>query len=281
MPHLSRSEINARLWSRVKLGKPVVMCGAGVGLVAKVADGAGIDAIMAYNTGPFRMDGFGSLAGYLAYGDANAITIELTRRICKVVKTAPVVAGVGAAAPYRSRDSVVDALLAAGASGITNVPTAGIYDGTFRSHIEATGLGYDEEIALIKTCSERDIFTVAYAFNAKEAAAMAQAGADVVAGHVGLTSGGLIGAKDVLPLDEVCARIVEMAKAVQEARPGTLVLAHGGPLEDPDSVQEVLRRTDVHGYLGASSIERLAVERSVAQIVHELKNLRLGGGAGL
>jgi predicted TIM-barrel enzyme len=275
MRGMNRSDIVKRLRAKVDAHHALILAGAGTGLVAKVADRSGIDAIMCYNTGPFRMDGHGSLAGYLAYGDANAITLELTRHTCAVVSNAPVVAGVGAADPYRSQETVVDALLDAGASGITNVPTAGIYDGTFRRQIDATGLGYQREVELIEMCAAREVFTVAYAFDAGEASAMAAAGADVIGAHVGLTSGGMIGAAEVPSLDECCQRIGEMAAAIRAVRQETLVVAHGGPLENPEAVAEVLERTGVDGYLGASSIERLAIERAVAEAVSQFRALRV------
>src|SRR5581483_5723469 len=222
---------------------------------------------------PFRMDGHGSLAGYLAYGDANAITLDLARRLLPVVADTPVVGGIGAADPYRDVARLVDRYLELGFSGITNVPTAGLYDGVFRRHIDATGLGYPREVELIRLCRERDVFTVAYAFSPEEAAAMAEAGADVVGAHVGLTSGGLVGAVETLSLEEACDATQRMVEAAVAARADVLVVAHGGPLEDPDSVRVAFERTDVHGYLGASSIERLPVERAVADVVRALKRL--------
>jgi predicted TIM-barrel enzyme len=273
MRQFARAEILTRLATVRARGEPLVLGGAGIGLVAKAADRAGIDLLMAYNTGPFRMDGHGSLAGYLAYGDANALTLELGRRLLPVVEQTPVVGGIGAADPYRDVEQLLDQYLAAGFSGITNVPTAGLYDGTFRNHIDATDLGYPREIELIRLCRQRDVFTVAYAFSPEEAAAMAEAGADVVGAHVGLTSGGLIGAEETLPLDEACKVTQQMLEGAVAARGDVLVVAHGGPFEDPDSVRAVFERTDVHGYLGASSIERLPVERAVADVVKAFKSL--------
>jgi predicted TIM-barrel enzyme len=273
MRRFTRSEILDRLAAVRAGGKPIVLGGAGIGLVAKAADRAGIDVLMAYNTGPFRMNGHGSLAGYLAYGDANALTLELGRRLLSVVEQTPVVGGIGAADPYRDIALLVDEYLAIGFSGITNVPTAGLYEGFFRRHIDATNLGYPREVELIRLCRERDVFTVAYAFTPEEAAAMAGAGADVVGAHVGLTSGGLIGAEEVPALDEACAATQQMVEAAVAARADVLVVAHGGPFENPESVRVAFERTDVHGYLGASSIERLPVERAVAEIVQAFKLL--------
>src|ERR671934_2792234 len=204
MRRFARGEILQRLATVRARGEPIVLDGAGIGLVAKAADRAGIDVLMAYNTGAFRMDGHGSLAGYLAYGDANALTLELARRLLPVVEQTPVVGGIGAADPYRDIARLVDEYLAVGFSGVTNVPTAGLYGGDFRRHIDATNLGYPREVELIRFCRAHDVFTVAYAFSPDEAAAMAAAGADVVGAHVGLTSGGLIGAAETPSLDAAC-----------------------------------------------------------------------------
>jgi predicted TIM-barrel enzyme len=273
MRRFTRAEVLERLAAVRSRGEPVVLGGAGIGLVAKAADRAGIDVLMAYNTGPFRMDGHGSLAGYLAYGDANALTLELGRRLLPVVEQTPVVGGIGAADPYRDIGQLVDEYLAVGFSGVTNVPTAGLYGGDFRRHIDATNLGYPREVELIRLCRERDVFTVAYAFSPGEAAAMAEAGADIVGAHVGLTSGGLIGAKEVPELDAACEATQRMLEAAVAARSDVLVVAHGGPFEDPESVRTAFERTDVHGYLGASSIERLPVEQAVAAVVRAFKSL--------
>jgi predicted TIM-barrel enzyme len=275
MRQFSRAQILERLVDLQARSKPIVIGGAGIGLVAKAADRAGIDILMAYNTGPFRMDGHGSLAGYLAYGDANSLTLELGQRLLPVVENTPVVGGIGAADPRRDIGRLIDEFLAVGFSGVTNVPTAGLYDGVFRRHIDATNLGYPREIDLIRTCRGRDVFTVAYAFSPEEAAAMADAGADIVGAHVGLTSGGMIGAEETLSLDDACGAVQRMQEAAVRARSDTLVVAHGGPFEDPESVRIVFERTSIHGYLGASSIERLPVERAVADVVRELKALPL------
>jgi len=269
-----RSEVNARLRATIDRGEPLVIAGAGIGLVAKAASRAGIDLLMVYNTGPFRMAGHGSLAGYLAYGDANAMTLDLGREILPVAGDTPVIGGIGAADPFRDVPQLIDQMLAMGFSGITNVPTAGLYDGTFRRHIDATGLGYPREIDLIRTCRDLEVFTVAYAFSPGEARAMAEAGADVIGAHVGLTSGGWIGAVSTLDLDAACAATQEMVLAAKAGRADVLVVAHGGPFEDPESVARVFAATDVVGYLGASSIERLPVERAVSAVVRDFKALR-------
>jgi predicted TIM-barrel enzyme len=269
----SRSEVLERLAVTLDAGRPLIIGGAGIGLVAKAAERGGIDVLMVYNTGPFRMGGHGSLAGYLAYGDSNAMTIALGREVLNVVVATPVVGGIGAADPFRDVGRLIDEMLAMGFSGITNVPTAGLYSGAFRRHIDATGLGYPLEVELIRTCRARDVFTLAYAFTPDEARAMAEAGADVIGAHVGLTSGGWIGADEAMTLNDACVATQAMVEAARSARPDVLVVAHGGPFEDPASVRRVFETTDVVGYLGASSIERLPVERAVSGVVGEFKAL--------
>jgi predicted TIM-barrel enzyme len=271
----SRAEILARLRRKIDAREPIVLGGAGIGLVAKVIDRAGIDIIMAYNTGPFRMDGHGSLAGYLAYGDANAITLELAAKILPVVENTPVIAGIGAADPYRNIDAFISTIMAAGFSGVTNVPTAGIYDGNFRKQIDSTGLGYPREVELIGKCRARDIFTIAYAFNEDEARGMAEAGADIIGAHVGLTAGGMIGSSHAVDIEEACRRTEAMRRAAVAARADIIVVAHGGPFDDPASVQACFDKVDVHGFLGASSIERLPVEIALRQTVAAFAGLKL------
>lgn len=273
MRQYTRSEVLGRLHATLAAGRPLVIGGAGIGLVAKAAEKGGIDLIMVYNTGPFRMAGHGSLAGYLAYGDSNAITMDLGREVLGAVDSTPVIGGIGAADPFRDIPRLLDQFVAMGFSGITNVPTTGLYQGAFRRHIDATNLGYPREIDLVRICRERDIFTLAYAFTPEEASAMAEAGADVIGAHVGLTSGGWIGAEERMELDTACEATQAMLEAAKAARSDVLVVAHGGPFEDPASVARVLETTDVVGYLGASSIERLPVERAVSGVVQEFKAL--------
>lgn len=275
----SRSEILAGLKAKVARSEPIVLGGAGIGLVAKVIANAGIDVIMAYNTGPFRMDGHGSLSGYLAYGDSNAMTMDLAAKILPVCGNVPVIAGIGAADPYRDPIELIDVMLELGFAGITNVPTAGLYDGNFRRQIDETNLGYPREVELIRECARKDVFTLAYAFSVEECVAMAEAGADIIGAHVGLTIGGLIGSKTAYDLGRACEVTQEMLVAAKAANPDVLVVAHGGPFEDPESVRTAFEQTDVDGYLGASGIERLPVERALTQVVQDFRALRLRGGA--
>ena len=271
----TREQILARLRSKIERHEPIILGGAGIGLVAKVIDRAGIDIIMSYNTGPFRMDGHGSLAGYLAYGDANGITLQLAGHLLPVVRDTPVIAGIGAADPYRDIDRLIGEMIDIGYSGITNVPTAGVYEGWCRQNMDHAGLGYPREIELIAKCRARDIFTVAYAFNADEVREMAKAGADVIGTHVGTTTGGMIGAGVADDIPAACDRIAAMCAAAREVRADVILVAHGGPFEDPESVQQCFNRVDVHGYLGASSIERLPIEKALTEVVQAYRSLKL------
>jgi len=277
MRRFNREEILSRLRTKISNNQPIIMGGAGIGLIAKVADRAGIDAILAYNTGPFRMDGHGSFAGYLAYGDSNAITLVLGSKLLPVVENTPVIAGIGAADPYRDIGRLMTEMIDKGFSGIINVPTTGLYGGDMREHIDHTGLGYPEEIKLTRMCRDRDIFSCAYVFNPEESRKMAEAGADVVAVHVNYTTGGLVAAKeDVAPdMDEACRQTEEMCVAAREVNPDVILLSHGGPFNNPESVQYSFDHTSVHGYMGASSIERIPVEIAVTQVVKDFLSLRI------
>ena len=270
----TREEIVADLHAKVARKEPIIIGGAGVGLVAKMADEAGIDLIMAYNTGKFRMDGHPSCVGYLAYGDSNAITLEIGSKILPVVKNTPVIGGIGAADPYRDIDKLIEQMMEMGFSGITNVPTAGAYDGRFRIRIDSAGVGYPEEIKLVANCRRRNIFTAAYAYTPDEVRAMAQAGADLISAHVGATSGGTCGFEQAYSMDETCERTEKMFEAAMQENPDIIFTCHGGPLEDPKAVQECFRRTGVHGFVGASSIERIPVERTIRDTVLEFKSLK-------
>lgn len=271
----NRKEIKERLHKKVKDKKPIIIGGAGIGLVAKIADQEKIDLIMAYNTGPFRMDGHGSLSGYLAYGDSNGMTLELGERILNVIKDTPLIGGIGAADPYRDIDRLIDKMMDMGFSGITNVPTTGIYGGDFRKQIDATGLGYPEEVELVKKCNRKDVFTAVYAFNEEEAKAMAVAGADLIGAHVGLTSGGSIGADFALELDDACERTQKILEAAKAENPNIIVVCHGGPFDEADNVQYCFEKTDVDGFIGASSIERLPVERALKECINQFQNLKI------
>lgn len=277
MKQFSRQEIIARLRKKIEDQQPIIMGGAGIGLVAKAADRAGIDLIMAYNTGPMRMDGHGSFAGYLAYSDSNAVTMELGSKILPVVNNTPVIAGIGAGDPYRDIGQLITQMISLGFSGIINVPTAGVYGGEMREHIDHIGLGYPEEIKLIRMCRERDIFSVAYVYDTDQATKMAEAGVDIVSPHVGYTTGGMVAAReDVAPdLDIACERTEAMCQAARAVRPDIILISHGGPFKDPESVQYCFDHTSVHGYMGASSIERIPVENAITDIVQRFSALKI------
>lgn len=275
MKNYSRKEILESLHEKIRKKEPIIIGGAGVGIVAKCADMAGIDLLMAYNTGPFRMDGHPSCIGYMAYGDCNAITLDLGRIFCNVVKNTPVIAGVGVADPYRDIECFVDQLLTIGFSGITNVPTAGVYTHWFRERIDSAGVGYPEEVKMIRMCHKKDIFTIAYTFTEEELRAMIDAGVDAVGIHVGATSGGTVGWQGAVSMDEACETIQRLYEIAMAENPNLIVTVHGGPIEGPREVQECFLRTDVHGFIGASSIERLPLERAVLETVTAFKSLKL------
>ena len=271
----SRSEIKADLSAKIARKEPIIMGGAGIGLIAKIEDMAGIDAIMAYNTGPFRMDGHPSCVGYLAYGDSNQISMDLARQILPVVKNTPVIGGIGAGDPYRDTDRLIDQMMELGCSGITNVPTAGAYDGFFRHRIDTAGVGYPAEVELIRKCSKKDIFTVAYCYREGEVKMMIDAGVDCISAHVGATSGGTCGFQDATSLEKTIEVSQALCELAHRENPDVVFLCHGGHLEDPESVAECFRRTDVQGFVGASSIERIPVEKAIMTAVMEYKSLKL------
>lgn len=271
----TRKDIRTKLREQVARKEPIILGGAGIGLVAKAADRAGIDLIMAYNTGPFRMDGAASLCGYLPYGDANAITMQLGNRMLKLVKNTPVIAGVGASDPYRNIPRFIDELMEMGFSGITNVPALGSYEGVIRDQIDELGYGVPEEVKMIGACSRKDIFTVAYAFTEQDVRDFVAAGVDIVGVHVGGTSGGMVGTQKTRSIESACEMTQRYFEIAMKENPDVFVVTHGGPFEDPESVRQVFQNTDVHGFIGASSIERIPVERAVTQVVTEFKGLRL------
>lgn len=275
MRKFTRSEILQRLQEQKAMKRPIIIGGAGVGLIAKLEDRAGIDLIMAYSTGPFRMDGTAPCVAYMAYGDANTITLDLGKHMFKMVKNTPIIAGIGAGDPYREIDELVGTMMDAGFSGVTNVPTAGVFNGWWRSRIDQLGAGYLEEIKMMEYCRKHDIFSVAYAFNEEEVRAMASVGTDVISAHVGATTGGLSGFNAAMSMDEACERTQAMLEAAKKENPDVIFVAHGGPFEGPKEVQICFDRTDVDGFIGASSIERLPVERAVMGIVEEFKNLKM------
>ena len=274
---IARAEILKRLHAQVSAGKPIVGCGAGTGISAKLAEAGGADLIIIYNSGRYRMAGRGSLAGMMPYGDANGIVVEMASEGLPVVKDVPVLAGVCGTDPFRLMPIFLKQVKEIGFSGVQNFPTVGLIDGTFRDNLEGTGMGYDKEVEAIRLAHEIDLFTSPYVFNPDEATAMAQAGADVLVAHVGLTTAGTIGAAVAFTLDEAIERAMEMAEAGRRIRQDILVICHGGPFDEPENVGQALARMPgIAGFFGASSIERLPTERAITGQVTAFKALKLG-----
>jgi predicted TIM-barrel enzyme len=266
MGRIERHDILQRLRGKVERHEPIVGGGAGTGLSAKCEEAGGIDLIIVYNSGRFRMAGRGSLAGLLAYGNANDIVLEMAAEIVTVVEKTPVLAGVNATDPFYQPAAFLAELTAAGYSGVQNFPTVGLIDGSFRQNLEETGMGYHREVELIQLAAENDLLTTPYVFSAEDAAAMAEAGADVIVCHMGLTTGGQIGAETARGLDDCVQLSNEWSEAARSVRDDVIVLVHGGPVAEPADAEYVLRKTTgVHGFYGASSLERLPVERALVE----------------
>jgi predicted TIM-barrel enzyme len=275
----TRQEIVTRLKTQVEGGKPVVGCGAGTGISAKFAEAGGADMIIIYNSGRYRMAGRGSLAGLLPYGDANAIVVEMAAEVLPVVKNTPVQAGVCGTDPFRLMPVFLKQLKEMGFSGVQNFPTVGLFDGTFRDNIEATGMGYDKEVEMIAIANELDLFTTPYVFNPDETRAMVEAGADLIVCHVGLTTAGTIGAKIASTLDEAIEKVMAMADSAWSLKKDQMVICHGGPFDEPENVGAALKKMEgVIGFFGASSIERLPTERAIRKQVEDFKLLKLAIG---
>jgi predicted TIM-barrel enzyme len=266
MPRFSRQQILERLRAKIARGQPIVGGGAGTGLSAKCEEAGGIDLIVIYNSGRYRMAGRGSLAGMMAYGNANDIVVEMAREVLPVVTNTPVLAGVNGTDPFMLRDHFLRQLGDLGFSGVQNFPTVGLIDGTFRANLEETGMGYGPEVDLIRAAHELDLFTTPYVFNPNDAIDMARAGADVIVCHLGLTTGGSIGAETALAL-EGCVPIVNAcAQAALDVNPDVIVLCHGGPIANPPDAEFILRACpQCHGFYGASSMERLPTEIALTE----------------
>ncbi|MCD2468341.1 phosphoenolpyruvate hydrolase family protein [Streptomyces sp. NPDC059810] len=277
MNTISRQDVLDRLRAQVAAGRPIVGAGAGTGLSAKCAEDGGVDLLIIYNSGRYRMAGRGSLAGLLPYGDANAIVQDMAREVLPVVRDTPVLAGVCGTDPFRRMDLFLDQLKAMGFAGVQNFPTVGLYDGTFRVNLEETGMGYGLEVDMVRAARERDLLTAPYVFDPEQAADMTRAGADVLVPHVGLTTKGSIGAGTAMTLDQAAAAVQEMHDAAKRVNPGILVLCHGGPIAEPEDARHVLERTTgVVGFFGASSIERLPTERAITEQTRAFKALTTG-----
>ena len=278
MPFIPRAEVTRRLRSQVEAGVPIVGCGAGTGISAKMAEAGGADLMIIYNSGRYRMAGRGSLAGLLAYGDANGIVVEMAAEVLPVVKDTPVLAGINGTDPFRLMPVFLRQLRDMGFDGVQNFPTVGLIDGDFRKNLEATGMGYDKEIEAIRVASGLGLFCSPYVFTPDDARAMAEAGADQLVAHVGLTTAGSIGAGVAFTLDEAIERVLAIAEAGRSVRDDILVICHGGPFDEPEQVgTALLRMPGVHGFFGASSIERLPTERAIRGQVEEFKRLAVAG----
>ncbi len=271
---IPRQEILNRLRSQVEQGRFIVGAGAGTGLSAKCAEAGGVDMIIIYNSGRYRMAGRGSLAGLMPYGDANQIVVEMGGEVLPIVEDTPVLAGVCGTDPFRMMDVYLKQLKEMGFSGVQNFPTVGLIDGTFRQNLEETGMGYNLEVEMIRKAHELDLLTTPYVFNEEDAIAMTKAGADVLVAHVGLTTKGSIGAKTALTLDESADLIQRIYDAGKSINPYILVICHGGPISEPDDVDYILSKTKgIAGFFGASSVERLPTEIAITEQVKKFKRL--------
>ena len=275
MALFSRPDILARLRAKVAAGKPIVGGGAGTGLSAKMSEAGGIDLLVIYNSGRFRMAGRGSLSGLMPYGDANAIVMEMAREVLPVVSRTPVLAGVCGTDPFRVMKLFLRDVDAAGFSGVQNFPTVGLCDGRFRQNLEETGMGFGLEVDMIRTAHELGLLTTPYCFDPEEAAAMAQAGADILIPHMGLTTKGTIGALAAITLEESARAVQAMHDAARRVSKEILVLCHGGPIAEPADAQYILDHTEgIVGFYGASSMERLPVEPAIEGRVRQFTELR-------
>jgi predicted TIM-barrel enzyme len=272
MPRIDRQAILTKLRALKEAGRPIIGGGAGSGLSAKCEEAGGIDLIVIYNSGRYRMAGRGSLAGLLAYGNANEIVREMAREVLPVVKQTPVLAGVNGTDPFCLFDSFLDDLKRVGFSGVQNFPTVGLFDGIMRANLEETGMSYALEVDMIARAHAKDMLTTPYVFSMDEAQMMAKAGADIIVCHLGLTTGGTIGAQTGRKLEECPALVDEWAEAALAVNPEVIILVHGGPVSEPQDAAFVLRSTKhCHGFYGASSMERLPTERAMTEQTKRFK----------
>lgn len=271
---LSRDALLKKFNDMISRGEPIIGGGAGTGLSAKCEEAGGIDLIVIYNSGRYRMAGRGSLAGLLAYGNANEIVMDMAKEVLPVVRHTPVLAGVNGTDPFCQFDKFLDDIKATGFSGVQNFPTVGLIDGKFRANLEETGMGYALEVAMIRKAHEKDLLTTPYVFSREDAIAMTNAGADILVPHMGLTTGGNIGAETATTLDDCAEMINDWAKAAKAIRPDIIVLCHGGPIATPEDAQYILDRCpDCHGFYGASSMERLPTEVALKATTEAFKNI--------
>ncbi len=271
----TREEVLARLRQNIANGVPIIGAGAGTGISAKFEEAGGVDLIVIYNSGRFRMAGRGSLAGTMPYGDANAIVMDMAGEVLTVVEDTPVLAGVCGTDPFRQMDVFLREVAAIGFSGVQNFPTVGLIDGLYRQNLEETGMGYGVEVEMIRTAHEMGLLTTPYAFNPQEGEQMATAGADIVVAHAGLTTKGVIGATTALTLEESVGFVQAICDAARGVSEEVIVLCHGGPISEPEDAEYVLQNTrGVDGFYGASSMERLPVEVAITEHVKKYKAIR-------
>ena len=275
MPRFERKELLEKFNKMKSNGIPIVGGGAGTGLSAKCEEEGGIDLIVIYNSGRYRMAGRGSLSGLLSYGNANEIVKEMANEVIPITKSTPVLAGVNGTDPFCNFDMFLEDLTRLGFSGIQNFPTVGLIDGTFRANLEETGMSYSQEVDVIRMASEKGMFTTPYVFSEEDATAMAQAGADIIVCHLGLTTGGAIGAETALDLDGCVEKIDAWSDAALRVNPDAIILCHGGPISMPKDAQYVLQKTkNCHGFYGASSMERLPTEIALVEQTKSFKNIK-------
>jgi predicted TIM-barrel enzyme len=275
MSFFTREQCLQRLRAQIAAGKPIIGGGAGTGISAKCAEAGGIDLIIIYNSGRFRMAGRGSLSGMMPYGDANQIVMDMAREVLPVVRQTPVLAGVCGTDPFRIMKLFLRDIQAAGFSGVQNFPTVGLIDGSFRQGLEETGMGFDLEVEMIREARALGLLTCPYVFTEDDARAMASAGADVLIPHMGLTTKGSIGAKSALTLEQAAKRVQALHDAAKAVNPDVLVLCHGGPISEPEDAQFILKHTTgVVGFFGASSIERLPTEMAITACVRKFKEMK-------
>ena len=262
----TRIDILQRFRKKIDRGKPIIGGGAGTGISAKFEEAGGIDLIIIYNSGRFRMAGHGSMAGLLPFGDANAIVMEMAREVLPVIQHTPVLAGVCGTDPMRIMERFLREVKERGFSGVQNFPTVGLFDGKWRINLEETGFGYDKEVEMIRIARELDLLTTPYVFNRMEAEKMTRAGADIIVAHMGTTTSGSVGAKTILRLDDCVRLIDEIAQAVKHIRDDIIILCHGGPIAEPEDAEYILQHCkSVDGFYGASSMERLPTERAIQE----------------
>ena len=273
---MTRTEILKKFREQVSNGIPLVGGGAGTGITTKSAEAGGIDLLVIYNSGRFRMAGRGSLSGLLAYGDANEIVMDMAREVLPIVKHTPVLAGVNGTDPFRVMPQFLTQIKDAGFAGVQNFPTVGLIDGTFRADLEETGMGYGLEIDMIKIAHDLDLLTSPYVFDVDQAKDMARAGSDILVPHMGLPTSGTIGAKTALTIEDAAVKVQELADAAKSVNPDILCLCHGGPIANPEDAQYILDHTDgIVGFYGASSIERFPAETGIKKQTEDFMALKL------